>query len=269
MAFLTIAIAILATTSSVAAQSATRTLPGSVTPGETFEVGIVATGYSISGQVIETLPAGFDYVSSSLSPTAVAQVGQTVTFTFFAGEGSFTYNVTASSIEGTYTFSGILKDFDKNEYVVGGDTGIAVTSMSITFITPPTPENGAEITVDYVNVTVSIAQTDISTVLLNWNGLNDTMHTLGINIWSVNKTNLPNEIYSYRVYANDTDGNTGMSTTRVVTVNVTVTGFDPWIYDENGNEKIDKDEVIAAIADYFEGKITKDQLVEVITLYFI
>jgi hypothetical protein len=59
----------------------------------------------------------------------------------------------------------------------------------------------------------------------------------------------------------------GMSETRVVTVNVT--GFDPWSYDENGNGEIDKDEVMAAVTDYFEEIITKDQLMEVITLYFI
>ena len=109
----------------VAAQSATRTLPSSVAAGGTVEVGIAAADYGMAGQVIETLPAGFDYVSSSLSESAVAQVGQGVTFTLF-GETSFTYTVTASSTPGTHTFSGILKDFDKNEYVVGGNTGIVV-----------------------------------------------------------------------------------------------------------------------------------------------
>ena len=265
MVFLAIAMAILATTSSVAAQSATRTLPDSVAPGETFEVRIEATDYGMAGQVIETLPDGFSYVNSSLSPSQVTQEDQTVKFTLF-GETSFTYNVTAPSVEGTFTFSGILKDFQKNEYKVEGDTEIAVKSISITFI-PPTPENGTEITVDYVNVTVFVeALNPISTVWLNWNGVNRTMYIIDINTWSYEMTNLTNGEYSYVVYANDTAGNLGVSESRVVTVNVPE--FDPWSYDTNGDGKIDKDEAIAAVLDYFAGKITKEQVIEVILLYF-
>ena len=114
--------------SPVAAQSATRTLPDSVAPGETFEVRIEATDYGMAGQVIETLPDGFSYVNSSLSPSQVTQEDQTVTFTLL-GETSFTYNVTASSTPGTYTFSGILKDFEKNEYDIGGDKEIKVIGI--------------------------------------------------------------------------------------------------------------------------------------------
>lgn len=44
--------------------------------------------------------------------------------------------------------------------------------------------------------------------------------------------------------------------------------FDPWVYDINGDGKIDKSEAIDAVQDYFEGEITKEQAIEVIQLYF-
>jgi len=122
-----------------AAQSATRTLPDEpVLPGANFEVQIEASGYGIFGQITETLPDGFTYVSSTLDPAGVEVVDSTVKFTFF-GEHSFTYTVTASSVEGTYTFSGILKDADKSEYPVGGDTNVIVQGPAPTPTPTPTP----------------------------------------------------------------------------------------------------------------------------------
>jgi hypothetical protein len=44
--------------------------------------------------------------------------------------------------------------------------------------------------------------------------------------------------------------------------------FDPWRYDINENEAIEKREVIDAIRDYFDDVITKVQVIEVIRLYF-
>ena len=73
--------------------------------------------------MVETLPAGFSYVTSSLS--ASHGDGQVLTFTLI-GETSFTYTVTASDTEGDYSFTGILSDIDKNEVDVGGDADITV-----------------------------------------------------------------------------------------------------------------------------------------------
>ena len=50
---------------------------------------------------------------------------------------------------------------------------------------------------------------------------------------------------------------------------ITVTYEDLLVrYDVNGNEAIDRDEAIVAIADYFNGDIGRDEAIEVITLYF-
>jgi peptide/nickel transport system substrate-binding protein len=45
--------------------------------------------------------------------------------------------------------------------------------------------------------------------------------------------------------------------------------FDPWRYDANEDGIIDKSEVIDAIQDYFDSKITKEQEIEVVKLYFL
>jgi len=44
--------------------------------------------------------------------------------------------------------------------------------------------------------------------------------------------------------------------------------FDPWRYDANGNGIMEKSEVIDAIQDYFKDVITKEDVIEVIWLYF-
>ena len=54
---------------------------GWVAPGGRLTVTIVPTDYGSFGQVVETLPAGFRYVSSSIAETAVTAEGRTVSFT--------------------------------------------------------------------------------------------------------------------------------------------------------------------------------------------
>jgi len=107
--------------------SATRTLPAAaVAPGANFTVAIAAADYGTFGQVVETLPAGFSYVSSSLPADQIEEAaGNKVEFTLL-GDASFTYTVTASTVEGDYYFSGIIKDVDMNEFAVGGDIAVTV-----------------------------------------------------------------------------------------------------------------------------------------------
>ena len=45
--------------------------------------------------------------------------------------------------------------------------------------------------------------------------------------------------------------------------------FDAWRYDADGDGIIDKSEVIDAIQDYFDGRITKGQVIAVVKLYFL
>lgn len=122
---------VFAPTSTAMAASGTRSLPSSLTAGANFDIDISTFDYGMFGQVVETLPSGFSYVSSTLSPAVVTEEGQVVKFTLL-GETAFRYTITASSTAGTYTFSGILKDEDKVEYDVGGDSQITVTAPAPT-----------------------------------------------------------------------------------------------------------------------------------------
>jgi hypothetical protein len=112
----------------LAAGTATRDLPAtSVAPSAQFNVGIVASGCGFAGQVRETLPAGFTYVSVS-DPVniAVAVVGQEVRFTFMGASADFSYTVQATATAGTYTFAGVVLDQNQTPSTVGGDTPVTV-----------------------------------------------------------------------------------------------------------------------------------------------
>ena len=101
--------------------------PPSAALGGEVVVTVTASGYGPSGGIMETLPAGFSYVSSSLPDDSVTVNGQEVTFNLL-GETDFTYTVAAPSAEGSYSFSGVLTNSDRAEVPVGGAITIAVTA---------------------------------------------------------------------------------------------------------------------------------------------
>ena len=95
------------------------------TPGGRLVVTIAASNYGGFGQAEETLPAGFTYAGSSLSEGSVTVDGQTVSFVLL-GDRSFTYTVDAPDDEGTYTFSGVLKDANREERVIAGASQVTI-----------------------------------------------------------------------------------------------------------------------------------------------
>ena len=115
------------TVEAVAGPRASRSFSASsVTPDGTLRVTVSARDYGPLGRVIETIPAGFDYVSVSPPDTRVSESGRTLAFSFVGADQSFTYTLTAPSAEDTYTFSGTLEDQDKMSYPVGGATEVTV-----------------------------------------------------------------------------------------------------------------------------------------------
>ena len=94
-------------------------------PGGRLVVTITATNYGGFGQVEETLPEGFSYTGSSLSEGSVTVDGQTVSFVLL-GDVSFTYTVDIPDEEDSYTFSGVLKDANREEAVIGGASQVLV-----------------------------------------------------------------------------------------------------------------------------------------------
>jgi hypothetical protein len=112
---------------------AIRDLPAVVDPGVEFDVGIQALDYGgFFGGVVETLPEGFTYVSSSLDPVCVlpGEPGpRDVTFIMLGDNVSFTYRVQAPEQVGTYYFHGILTDSltePPGEWEVDGDYEVTV-----------------------------------------------------------------------------------------------------------------------------------------------
>ena len=75
----------------------------------------------------ESLPPGFSYVTSSLEDDSVTVNGREVRFSLF-GQTAFTYTVTAPGTEGTYSFSGVLRNSDREDVPVGGALTIAVAA---------------------------------------------------------------------------------------------------------------------------------------------
>ena len=124
--------------------SATRSFsPSRVAPGGQVVVTITAANYGEFGRVTETLPEGFEYVSISgdLDDDNVSVNGQMVRFTLLGGDARFTYTVTASDTAGSHTFSGVLRDEDKEEYDVGGAPRVTVRAPVTPPARPPTPTN--------------------------------------------------------------------------------------------------------------------------------
>src|SRR5574340_746999 len=69
------------------------------------------------------------------------------------------------------------------------------------FNTPPTPPDAGTVSVNYVNISISLAGP--GTALINSNGTgNESMSGSGTSFYK-NKTGLTNGPYSYIVYAND------------------------------------------------------------------
>jgi hypothetical protein len=126
--------------------------------------------------------------------------------------GNYIWNVECSDDAGNTAFASANWSFS----VVFDDEAPIVV-----FITP-TPANNSVIGIDYVTINTTITDNiAIANVQLEWNGVNETMQNNGTN-YHVDKTNLSNGRYAFRVYANDTSGNWGVSETRVFNVNVSV-----------------------------------------------
>jgi hypothetical protein len=109
--------------------TAIRTLPAEpVSTDECFSIKIEVPPSVFFKDVIETLPEGFSYCTSTLDSGSVNVNGSRNTVTFIlAGETSFNYTVRASDEEGTYRFSGIFIDKDEDKKCdIDGDKEIVV-----------------------------------------------------------------------------------------------------------------------------------------------
>ena len=94
-----------------------------VAVGDELEITVTPSGHGRFGQLVETMPEGFSYVSSSQPLTEID--GRDVVLTFLEGE-TVRYRVTAATTVGAGSFSGILKNEDKVEHQVSGQHQVTV-----------------------------------------------------------------------------------------------------------------------------------------------
>ena len=95
------------------AGSAERTFPASVSPNQEFQVTVNVANYGAAGQVLEKLPAGFTFVSSTLPERAVTVNDSKVSF-LLMNENSFIYTLKAPASTGTYKIAGTFKRYQQN-----------------------------------------------------------------------------------------------------------------------------------------------------------
>ena len=235
----------------------------SVDPADELTVTITAPG-SFTGQVVETLPPGFSYVASSLSDSAVAVEGQIVTFTLL-GDASFTYTVTASSVEGVYSFDGVLTPFGGEELPIGGDSTVTVGSAPMVYLSlddslplmvrigSPLPviATFTEAVSDFTLDDITVLNGTVGNFLADAEGI---VYTFDVTPDAVAKVTV--DIATG--VAMDSEGNGNTAAAQL--------SFIP--YDDDGVEGISKSEAIAAIRDYFDGNLDKAQAIAVIRLYF-
>lgn len=133
-------------------------------------------------------------------------------------DGSCTSGCT-NAPDGIYYIQVNMTDTTGNINITNLTTPIIVdtTRPSISFI-GPTPNNET-LLVDSIVVNVTASEA-VASVLLEWNGINETMTGSGRN-WSKAKTDLADANYTFRVYANDTAGNWNVTETRWVAINAT------------------------------------------------
>ena len=205
--------------------TATRTLPEeTVSAGESFTIEIKASHYGYFGCVIETLPEGFAYEDSTLNPESVEVEDNTVEFELW-GEPSFTYNVTAPDAEGTYTFSGILIDEDKNEYDIGGDIEIVVGEKGdeVTLPTNITAWKPIEAVVNNAEGESRIFNISINqTVNISWQ-INGTEVQTNESVTEAAYTNTSAVVGTWNVSAISTNTTTGLSDMHTWIWSVTLT----------------------------------------------
>ena len=124
-----------------------------VEAGGTLDVTIAIAGFN--GQVVETLPDGFTYVSSSFVPAANGRVSDAIEpeliFTVFAAS-SITYTVMAPDPlpAGAQTFSGVVRPIGESEVTIGGENSVndPEPAETPTPTAQPTPPQSASLTTD-------------------------------------------------------------------------------------------------------------------------
>ena len=163
-------LAVMLGSSPVAAQTAARTAPSTVAPGEMFTVTISVADYGVAAILTETVPDGFVYGDSEHEPVSVT--GQEVEFTLI-GETEVAYTVTAPDMASSTpgVFEGILQYRDASG---SQELTLSASSVMVSADTGPAPVDVGDLQFDVVpakavkGAVVSGLQRPIASNPLEW-----------------------------------------------------------------------------------------------------
>ena len=271
--------------------SATREFDtGSVAAGGGPVVATITVSGATQAVVTETLPTGFAYVSSSLPDSQVRpdpNDGQRIRFVLAdSADNPFTYTVTVSeagSIFGKLTVDRIEYDVTGDDMVTvrmapstgGGGGGVTPANRAPVFsegasAVRSVAENSAAGTA--VGRRVTATDPDGERVTYSLGGDDASLFAIDPRTGQVSVgegTALDFETKSsYAVTARAADRRNS-SDTIALTITVTNVGLDD-SYDANDDGMIDGDEVLDAVADYFNdvSGIDSDRILDIVELYF-
>ncbi|MBW2980017.1 S8 family serine peptidase [Candidatus Woesearchaeota archaeon] len=154
---------------------------------------------------------------------------------FMSLQGS---SATPQEIEDTLNVTGVRKyDSEGDRYLSRIDVYAAIQSFdeippNVTFVAPGNNTITPNVSV-IINVTVYDYLNNISSCLLEWNNTNESMTKVGSDndvYCYKNKSIVGHGIFYYKVYANDTENNFGVSELRQINITDTapnITGFYP------------------------------------------
>ncbi len=257
--------------------SAVRSMPASVTPGDTVTVTIRVSNYGGIGQIVDTVPAGF-------SPSG-DQVFNLV------GDTSWSYTVTAPDTTGTYAFSGTLKDSGGASHSITGRDSIRVGDAAPPPPPPPpsptdrqgmvTLSDNMPMVGDMLTATLTDADGGISGTAWQWSRCEDSAGDDCAGIHNANSDSDTTTMTSYTpVEADDgkylkamamyRDENRSGRTAEAITTNMVQMANILSDYDADDSGMIEKSEAVMAVLDYLlRNSITKEEAIEVVTAFIL
>ncbi|MCS7134391.1 MAG: hypothetical protein NZ889_00830, partial [Candidatus Pacearchaeota archaeon] len=177
-------------------------------------INFTCTAYDDFQLVNVTLYGNFTGTWNANETNTTPQNKTPVTFQIRVAEGTYVWNCYACDNASQCSFA-------PSNYTLHVDTSLPV----ITFISP-TPANNSYISIGNVTIAVNVTdmQSNISSCILEWQGVNESMNITRYDRWAIcnaTKVNLSQGTYTYRVYANDTGGNMNVSETRILHIDLT------------------------------------------------
>ena len=230
-------------------------------PGSDVEITVAVGGYGSFGEVVETLPDGFSYLSSSLPDTSIRVTGEEVRFTLLGVE-TFTYTVTVAGAGDPYYFYGWIIDADKLQKQILGDSVLTVSNE------PRVSATASAETQVRPNVPILVTVTFSKPVF------GFTVEDIEVANGAVSNFAGSGAVYTFDVTPNargevTVDIAAGVATDAEGTDNMAAPTLSLGIpYDDDHDGGISKEEAITAVIDYFAGLITKEDAISIIILYF-